>query len=200
MSPTAPRLARGPAAAALGAAVALAFAAPAQGHAIVSPAVVQSATSYVYTLSVPTEREGYQTSAVTLTVPRGFAIDAFAPAPGWKRRAASTGSGENAVVTRVTWSGGHTPTGEAAVFQFNASASSEQTYAFEVRQTYNDASIVDWSGDESSDTPAPRVEAKATLGGGGSSTVSVVALLAGTLGVLLGLAALLAGRGERPVT
>jgi hypothetical protein len=52
----------------------------------------------------------------------------------------------------------------------------------------------------SSDTPAARVDAKASLGGGGDSMVSILALLVGTLGVLLALAALLARRGERPLT
>jgi uncharacterized protein YcnI len=177
-----------------------ALVAPAFGHAVVSPPVAESGTLQVFALSVPTEREDQTTTSIELTVPKGFAIDSFAPARGWKRRVASTGSGEAAVVDRVTWSGGSTPTGEDAVFQFNASANSAQTYTFKVRQTYADGAVVDWTGAESSDTPAPRVEAKASLGGGGGSTVSIVALLVGSLGVLLGLAAMLGRRGERPIT
>jgi uncharacterized protein YcnI len=177
-----------------------ALAAPALGHAVISPPAVEPSTLQVFTLSVPTEREDRLTTSVELTVPKGFAIDSFAPARGWKRRVVSTGSGEAAVVDRVTWSGGSTPTEEDAVFQFNATASAAQTYTFKVRQTYDDGSIVDWSGPESSDTPAPRIEARDSLGGGGSSTVSIVALLVGSAGVLLGLVALLARRGDRPIT
>src|SRR3954468_15386872 len=108
----------------------LALAAPALGHAVVSPPVVEPSTLQVFTLSVPTEREERTTTSIELTVPKGFAIDSFAPVRGWKRRVRSTGSGEDAVVNTVTWSGGNVPTEEDAVFQFNASATAAQTYTF----------------------------------------------------------------------
>ena len=187
--------------AAMTAVAVLAFAAaPAFGHAVVSPPVVESGALQVFTLSVPTERDDRLTTGIELTVPKGFAIDSFAPARGWKRKVTATGSGETAVVTTVTWTGGSVPTGEDAVFQFNATASTSQTYTFKVRQTYDDEAVVDWSGDEGSDTPAPRIEAKASLGGGGSSTIAIVALMAGTLGILFGLVAILSVRGDRPLT
>jgi uncharacterized protein YcnI len=174
--------------------------APALGHAVISPPVVEPATLQVFTLSVPTEREDRTTTSIELTVPKGFAIDSFAPARGWRRKVSSTGSGEGAVVTKVTWTGGNVPTEEDAVFQFNAGASAAQTYTFKVRQTYDDLTVVDWDGAESSDTPAPRVEARESLGGGGSSTVAIVALVTAGLAVLLGAAALLGSRGGRPIT
>jgi len=126
--------------------------------------------------------------------------DSFAPARGWKRKVSSSGSGESAVVNKVTWTGGSVPTEEDAVFQFNATASSAKTYTFQVRQTYDDDAVVDWNGSEGSDTPAPTVEAKASLGGNGSPTIAIVALIAGTLGILLALLAILGARGERPIT
>jgi hypothetical protein len=55
---------------------------------------------------------------------------------------------------------------------------------------------VNWSGSESSDTPAPTVEAQSSLGGGGSSTLAIVALVVGVVGVVLGGLAL-ALRGGR---
>jgi uncharacterized protein YcnI len=177
-----------------------ALCAPALGHAVISPPVVEPATLQVFTLSVPTEREDRVTTSIELTVPKGFAIDSFAPARGWKRKVSSTGSGEGAVVNKVTWTGGAVPTEEDAVFQFNASASAAQTYVFKVRQIYDDENVVDWSGPESSDTPAPRIEVRDSLGGGGSSTVAIVALITSGLAVLLGAAALLGSRGGRPIT
>jgi len=66
-----------------------------------------------------------------------------------------------------------------------------------VRQTYSNGKVVDWSGAESSDTPAPRVEAVSSFGGS-SSTLTIVALVVGAIGVLLGIVAL-ATRG-RPLT
>jgi hypothetical protein len=49
------------------------------------------------------------------------------------------------------------------------------------------------------DTPAPRIEAKSSLGGGGSSTLAIIALVVGGIGVLLGGVALATRGGSRPV-
>jgi uncharacterized protein YcnI len=180
------------------AAAALLTAAGASAHAHVSPPVSVSGDAQLYSLAVPTEKEGATTTQIVLTVPKGFSIDSFVPSPGWKRTVQSTGSGDNAVVQKVTWTGGHVPTEEDSLFQFLAEASKSGTYTFQVQQTYSDGSIVNWSGPESSDTPAPTIEAKSSLGGsGGSSTLSIVALVVGAVGVLLGGAALLARSGRK---
>jgi uncharacterized protein YcnI len=177
----------------LAAVVALAGAATASAHAHVSPPVVAAKQSQVYTLAVPTEKDNNRTTQIELTVPSGFGIDSFIPSPGWKRKVQQTGSGEEAVVNKVTWSGGNVPTGEDAAFSFLGSTSSSKTYTFQVRQTYADGSVVDWSGPESSDTPAPTLEAKSSLGGGGNSTLAVIALIVAAIGVLIGGVSLFAG-------
>jgi uncharacterized protein YcnI len=171
---------------------ALVVAAAASAHAHISPPVAIAKQSQVYTLAVPTEKEDNATTQVELTVPQGFGIDSFVPSPGWKRTVRSTGSGENTVINKVTWSGGSVPTEEDAAFSFLGSPSSSKTYTFQVRQTYKDGSVVDWSGPESSDTPAPTLEAKSSLGGG-TSTIALIALVVGAIGVVLGVLALLAG-------
>ncbi len=102
------------------------------------------------------------------------------------------------MVTKVTWTGGHVPTGEDAAFSFLAQPSSAKTYTFGVRQTYSDGSVVDWSGPESSDAPAPTIEAKSSFGGSSNSTLAIVALVVGAIGVVLGVIALLAG-GRRAI-
>jgi len=174
---------------------ALAIPAAASAHAVVSPSVVEAKTLQFFTLSVPTEKEGAATTSIEFTPPSGFAIDSFQPSPGWKREVKSTGSGEEAVVTKVTWTGGKVPTGEDSVFGFNATTSGSKTYAFTVRQTYSNGSVVDWSGPESSDTPAPRIEAKSSLGGGGSSsTLAIIALVVAGVALVIGVVGLLGGR------
>jgi uncharacterized protein YcnI len=165
----------------------------ASAHARVSPAVSLSKELQLYSLAVPTEKENLATTKVVLTVPSGFGIDSFVPAPGWRRSVQQTGSGESAVITKVTWTGGHVPTGEDSLFQFLAQPSASKTYTFQVEQTYSDGSIVNWSGPESSDDPAPQIEAKSSLGGGGSSTLAIVALVLGAVGVILGGIALFSG-------
>ena len=100
------------------------------------------------------------------------------------------------MIQKVTWTGGSVPTGEDAIFQFLASPDSAKTYAFRVRQTYSSGKVVDWAGPESSDTPAPTVEAKSSLGGG-RSTLAIVGLAVGALALILGIVALLARAGGR---
>jgi uncharacterized protein YcnI len=176
---------------------ALAVAGSAWAHAEVSPGVVEAKQAQVFTLAVPTEKEDATTTAVELTPPAGFSIDSFASSPGWKRDVQSTGSGEETAIQKVTWSGGKVPTEEDALFQFLASTDASKTYTFRVRQTYSDGSIVDWSGPESSDTPAPTIEAKSSLGGGGSSTLAIAALIAAGLALVLGLVSLFSRAGGR---
>jgi len=181
---------------ALAGSAALVVASAAFAHAIVSPPVAEAKVLQQFTLSVPTEKAGLTTTRVELTVPSGFAIDSFEPPPApWRQQVESTGSGDNAVVQKVTWTGGNTPTGSDAVFRFNASATSSTAYVFDVRQTYSDGSVVDWSGPESSDTPAPRVDALSSFASGGTSILSIVALVVGAVGILIGLVALLGRRG-----
>jgi len=178
---------------------ALALPAAASAHAVVSPNVVEAKSLQFFTLSVPTEKEGATTTSIELTPPSGFTIDSFQPSPGWKRDVQSTGSGEEATVTKVTWSGGKVPTEEDSVFGFNASASGAKTYAFTVRQTYSSGEVVDWSGPESSDTPSPRIDAKDSLAGGGnSSALEIVAMVVAGLALVLSIVGLL-GKG-RPLT
>jgi uncharacterized protein YcnI len=176
---------------------ALVVAAAASAHARISPAVSLSNQLQLYSLAVPTEKEGATTSQVVLTVPKDFSIDSFVPSPGWNRVEQSTGSGENTVIQKVTWTGGKVPTEEDALFQFLGEPSRSGAFTFTVQQTYSDGSIVNWSGSESSEDPAPMIEAKSSLGGGGgNSTLAIVALVVGAAGVLIGGAALLARSGR----
>jgi uncharacterized protein YcnI len=175
----------------------LALAGTASAHAIMSPAVVQDKVLQQFTLSVPTEKEGATTTKIVLTVPNGFAVDSYEAEPGWKRTVSATGTGENAVVNTITWTGGKTPTEEDSVFRVNADATSAGTLTFEVKQYYSDGTIVDWSGPESSDTPAPTVRAVSDLGSSSTSTLTYVALVLAVVGVLVGIGGMFAGR--RPV-
>ncbi len=174
----------------LAAAATLVVAPAAFAHAVVSPPVAKAKVLQQFTLSVPTEKEGVTTKSVELFVPAGVEIDSFEPSPGWTRSKAPGA---------YIWAGGHVPTDEDAVFRFNASLDSSKRYTFKVRQSYYDGSVVDWSGPESSDTPAPLVDGVSSLGGGGgTTTLTIVALIVAAFGVLLGIAGL-ATRG-RPLT
>lgn len=174
------------------------LAAQASAHAHVSPPTVQKGESQMFTLAVPTEEDGVTTNQVVLTVPPGFSIDSFEAAPGWKRSVQATGSGEEAVIQKVTWTGGKTPTGEDSVFRFLGQPAKSGTYAFSVQQTTSDGKVVDWSGPESSDTPSPTIASVSSIGGdgGSSSTLAVIALIVAILALVLGLVGMARGGGR----
>jgi uncharacterized protein YcnI len=178
--------------------IALGIPAVALAHARVSPAVSLSGELELYSLAVPTEKENATTTKIVLSVPQGFGIDSFVPPPaGWTQSVKSSGSGEAAVVQQVTWTGGRTPTGQDSMFQFLAQPSKPGTYTFHVQQTYSDGSIVDWTGPESSESPAPTIQAASSLGGsgGGTSVLTIIALVLGVLGLAAAGLALVGGRG-----
>lgn len=171
---------------ALVALAALSFSSTAWAHANVSPPVVLAKHDQVFTLAVPTEKNGATTTSVALTTPAGFDIDSFVSAPGWRRSVAKN---------VVTWTGGSVPTEEDAAFSFLAGTSGTGTYTFAVRQTYSDGSVVNWSGPESSDSPSPVVKAVSSFGGG-TPAITWIALAVGAAGVLLGAITLLALGGR----
>jgi uncharacterized protein YcnI len=182
------------------AAAALAMPSLAVAHARISPPVSVANELQLYSLAVPTEKSGATTTTIVMTVPAGFSIDSFAPTPpGWRQQLQQSGSGSNAVIQKVTWTGGHVPTGEDALFEFLAQPASSKKYAFQVQQTYSDGSIVNWAGPESSDSPVPTIDVKDSLGGAGTSVVAIIALILGVLGVLAGGFALAGGRRGRPL-
>jgi uncharacterized protein YcnI len=180
-------------------AVGLVAAANASAHARMSPSISLANELQLYSLAIPTEKANAYTTKIVLTLPKGFSIDSFVPSPGWKRNEQATGSGDNAVITQVTWSGGHVPTEEDSLFQFLAQPSAAGTYTFHVQQTYSDGSIVDWSGPETSASPAPTIDVVSSVAGGGTSLLTIVALVVGALGVLAGGIALFS-RGGRSLT
>jgi uncharacterized protein YcnI len=180
--------------------VALVAAAGATAHARISPPVSLSGEIQLYSLAVPTEESSTTTTKVVMVAPAGFSIDSFVPSPGWTRTVTtSTGAG-GAVVQRVTWSGGAVPTGEDALFQFLGEPERSGAYSFDVEQTYGNGLVVDWSEAPTAQYPAPTIEAEASLGGGGgSSTLTIVALVVGVLGLIVATVALVARAGTRPL-
>jgi uncharacterized protein YcnI len=177
---------------------ALTIASNAFAHAGISPPVVVAKKGQEFTITVPTEGAGHTTSTVEVTPPDGFTVFGFADAPGWKRDVQQTGTGEDAVVQKITWSGGSVPEGEYGAFHFTGMADSSGTLAWKVRQTYSDGEVADWSGPEGSDEPAPVLEAVSSLGGDSSSTWSIVALIVAAVALLLAIGGL-ATKGRRAI-
>jgi len=180
--------------------VALVAAVGASAHARMNPAVSLANKLQLYSLAIPTEKAAPATTTkIVLTLPKNFSIDSFVPSPGWKRVEQQSGSGNNAVITQVTWSGGRVPTEEDSLFQFLAQPGNAGTYTFHVQQTYSDGSIVNWADPETGQDPAPTIDVVSSVGGGGTSTLTIVALAIAAVAVLLGGIAVVS-RGGRPLT
>src|SRR3954447_13919254 len=171
---------------------ALALPASASAHASVSPPTVVKEQGQLFAVAVPGEEENDTTVKVEVDFPPGFGVDSFEAEPGWTRQVQASGSGEEADITSATWTGGSVPTGEDAVFRFVAEPAKAGDDKFVVKQTYGSGKVVEWSGYESSDTPAPIVHVLDSAGGGGdSNTLAIIAIVVGAIGLLVGLAALL---------
>ena len=178
--------------------VALVAAGSAFAHAHISPAVATT-EDQLYTLLVPTESDTASTTQIELTPPEGFSVEAFREVPGWKREVQSTGEGEDAVITKVTWTGNTGPE-QTTFLDFFGSGDSAKTYAFDVTQTYSDGKVSDWSGPEGSDEPAPTVKLESSLGGGGGSkTIEIVALALAAIALVVAVFALVGKSGRRAV-
>jgi uncharacterized protein YcnI len=193
------RIPRFPALLAAIAVAALVAATGAWAHARMSPSVSLANELQLYSLAIPTEKANAYTTKIVLTLPKNFSIDSFVPSPGWTRTEQQTGSGDSAVITQVTWSGGHIPTEEDSLFQFLAQPAKAGTYTFQVQQTYSDGSIVNWADPETGQDPAPTIKVVSTVGSSGTSTLTIVAI------VLAAIALIVAGiglfsRGGRSLT
>jgi uncharacterized protein YcnI len=133
-------------------------------------------------------------------MPADFDLEHVAAVPGWTVTVAGRHeeNGELEGGSSITWKG-KLNGAELAVLPFSGVPKKAQDYAFTVRQTYSDGSVVEWSGDESSETPAAHVTAGADEGssGGGSGsgeTIAIIALVVGGVALLVGGAGLVAGR------
>ena len=169
---------------------AVAFVSDAQAHSSISPPVAETKTLQQFTLDVQAEKQDAVTTRVEATFPDGFDVETFAASPGWKRSEVTNGSGEEATVRRVTWTGREASVDADPVFRFTATLAEAKSYGVGVRQTYSDGEVVDWTGPEGSEQPAAFVKGVSSLGGGSSSTLTIVALVVGAIGVLLAIVGL----------
>ena len=128
------------------------FAGVASAHVTVKPAESMTGAWETYTIKVPSEKE-IPTTKVTLKVPENLAFKQYQPVPGWKTTTEKNDAGE---VTAVTWEAesGGIEAGQFQQFVFvgeNPAKDSELNW--DAYQYYSDGSIVEWTGDEGSDTP-----------------------------------------------
>ena len=176
---------------------ALAGSGSAAGVVRVSPPVSLVREIQLYSLTVPSMQAA--TEKVILITPPGFVIGSFVPTPGWNREF-TIRNGRDALVEQVVWTGHTDSDDDDSLFQFLAEPMRPGTYSFRVEQTDSDGKTVSWSGPPDSRAPAPTIEVKNSLGGGGPvSVLGLIALAVAVCGVIVAATALIT-RGERPLT
>jgi uncharacterized protein YcnI len=131
-----------------------AFASLASAHVAVNPQTAIKGTFQEFTVRVPNEKD-IPTVKVELDVPAAVVISQFNPVPGWKYDLTKDSSGK---ITKITWvsSGEGIAASQFEKFTIAGLISKNATSIdWKAHQTYKDGTIVDWTGNDSSDTPAP---------------------------------------------
>jgi uncharacterized protein YcnI len=128
------------------------FAGLASAHVTVKPNVSAPGAWETYTIKIPVEKE-IPTTKVTLKIPDGLEFQQYQPVPDWKVTTKKDGSGK---VTTITWeaSGDGILPGQFQQFNFVAkNPDKEGSASWDAYQYYKDGTIVEWTGNEKSQTP-----------------------------------------------
>lgn len=137
----------------------LLFAAVASAHVTVSPAMSGTGAWETYTLKVPSEKDS-PTVQVDLRIPEGASFKQYEATPGWE----VTVEGN-----KVSWkaTGEGILAGQFQRFYFTVqNPASAATLAWDAYQHYADGTLVQWSGDEGSETPHSVTEIMETASDG----------------------------------
>ena len=180
----------------------LALAPSAFAHAELFPNEIPSGDGYLLKLAVPNEKENASTTQIQITMPADFDLEHVADVPGWTSTVAGQKmvDGEMQGGNSITWKGKLERRPRSPCCRSPACPRTHRHYAFTVRQTYSDGSVVAVVGRRelgharrAHHGDAPR---RASSGGSSDSskTIAIVALVVGGLGLLVGGAGLVAGR------
>lgn len=123
----------------------LAFAIPASAHVVVKPAQVGIGSFQTFTMGIPNEKDN-PTVAVRLVIPDGLKYVSPNVKPGWAVDIKKEGTGEDAKVTEIDWTGGNIPVGQRDDFYFSAQVpSNEATLKWDAYQVYQSGEEVAWT-------------------------------------------------------
>jgi uncharacterized protein len=201
----------------------LALPAAASAHVTLQPEEAAVGSFTVLDVRVPNETEDANTTKVDVQFPPGFAEASYQPVPGWsvkviKEKLAKPVQTDDGPVTEgvheIIWSGGKIAPGEFMDFPLSVQIPDKagDALTFKALQTYDDGEVVRWIGAPESEHPAPQVMVTAEEGEGhtaaggesgdssssdsdsASKGLGIAALIVGTLGLLVGGAALARSR------
>ncbi|MDQ0199209.1 YcnI family copper-binding membrane protein [Neobacillus ginsengisoli] len=128
------------------------FGSIASAHVEVTPKTSTTGEEETYTVKVPSEKD-VPTTKFTIKIPSGLDFDSFEPLAGWNF---TTQKGSDGKVTSITFE----TTGQGILpdqfqrFVFVAKNPDKATKAaWDAYQYYKDGSVVEWTGDQGSETP-----------------------------------------------
>lgn len=135
----------------------VAFASVASAHVTVHPEESSTDAWEKYSVRIPVEKD-MNTTEVELKIPEGIDLVNVMPEENWDYEFEKD---ENDIITAVTWTTTDDGIGpnEFSEFFFVASNPSEPgEFSWEAYQTYEDGSVVEWTGDPDADEPASVTE------------------------------------------
>ncbi|MCW1908339.1 MAG: YcnI family protein [Candidatus Saccharibacteria bacterium] len=113
-------------------------------HVVVKPGEVVTAGFQTFTIGVPNEKD-ISTTKVNLVIPEGLKYVQPTQKAGWKIDIEKTGTGEDATVTSITWSGNEVKAGFRDEFTFSGQVPENATeLQWKAYQTYADGTVVSW--------------------------------------------------------
>jgi len=116
----------------------------ASAHVVVSPEKVGVGEFTTYNVAVPVEKD-VPTVGLRLEIPGGLNYVQPNVKSGWKIAVKESGTGEEATVTEINWTGGNIPSGQREQFLFAAQSPKEATSLnWKAYQTYADGTVVSW--------------------------------------------------------
>jgi len=128
------------------------FSSVASAHVSVVPKTSTTGAWETYTIKVPVEKE-MPTTKVALKTPAGVEIESYQPVPGWNYTADKDSNGKVKTIIFKSTGEGILP-GQFQQFSFVAKNPDKAgEIAWDAFQYYKDGSVVEWTGDESSDSP-----------------------------------------------
>jgi uncharacterized protein YcnI len=182
-----------------------------QAHVTLQPSTAPAGGYTRLDVRVPNERDDASTREVQLQFPEGFESASYAPVPGWTVKVAKEGER----LTTITWTAEDEddaiPPGAFQDFGLSLRMPEQEgPLTFKALQTYTGGEVVRWIGAEDADNPAPIVTVTAAQQGEApaatpapaaaptedddGNTLALVALIVGALGLVTGVAGLLAAR------
>ncbi len=131
-------------------AIMLATPSVAWAHIVVSPEEAPADKYQKFAVSVPTEKD-IPTTKIRVEVPEGFTATGVQPVPGWQHEFER----DQGVINAITWSDGKMGPEEFQEFALQARTPKDTgEYAWKAYQTYEDGSVVEWTGPPDAEEPA----------------------------------------------